>query len=169
MTTRSRTTETYHPWTTYIAAREEARRRGNRRVGTEHLVLGLLHDPEIASALGVTLDSAREALDLLDRQALDAIGIAPALDAPPLPGRDQPPRPNLKEVLKDRLALTPAAKSGLQEAGKPMRRGKHIVPQEVLVVVLACEPPDPAAALFAALGVDTAAARQRLATPPAAA
>jgi len=169
MTTRSRSAETYHPWTTYIAAREEARRRGDRRVGTEHLVLGLLHDPEIAPTLGVTLGSAREALDSLDRQALQAIGIAPVPDAPLLPERDLPPRPNVKAVLKDRLALTPAAKSALQEAGKPMRRGKHIVPQEVLVVVLACEPPDPAAALFVALGVDTAAARQRLATPPAAA
>ncbi len=138
-------------------------------MGTEHLVLGLLHDPEIAPTLGVTLDSAREALDSLDRQALQAIGIAPVPYAPLLPERDLPPRPNVKAVLKDRLALTPAAKSALQEAGKPMRRGKHIAPQEVLVVVLACEPPDPAAALFVALGVDTAAARQRLARPPAAA
>jgi len=169
MTTRSRSAETYHPWTTYIAAREEARRRGDRRVGTEHLVLGLLHDPEIAPTLGVTLDSAREALDSLDRQALQAIGIAPVPYAPLLPERDLPPGPNVKAVLKDRLALTPAAKSALQEAGKPMRRGKHIAPQEVLVVVLACEPPDPAAALFVALGVDTAPARQRLARPPAAA
>ena len=165
MTTRSRTTETYHPWTTYIAAREEARRRGNRRVGTEHLVLGLLHDPEIASALGITLESAREALDSLDRQALRAIGIAPTLDAPLLPERELPSKPNVKAVLKDRLALTPAAKSALQEAGKSMRRGKHIVPQEVLVVVLGCESPDPAADLFSALGVDAAAARLRLAKP----
>jgi|HubBroStandDraft_6_1064221.scaffolds.fasta_scaffold26237_5 hypothetical protein len=37
--------ERYHPWSTYIAAREEARRRGDRRVGTEHLLVALLENP----------------------------------------------------------------------------------------------------------------------------
>ena len=36
------------------AAREEARRRGDRRVGTEHLLLALLEDPAIEAVLGVT-------------------------------------------------------------------------------------------------------------------
>ena len=35
----------YHPWTTYIDARQEARRRGDHKVGTEHLVLALLMEP----------------------------------------------------------------------------------------------------------------------------
>jgi hypothetical protein len=38
----------YHPWTTYVYAREEARRRGDGCVGTEHLVLGLLREPDLA-------------------------------------------------------------------------------------------------------------------------
>src|SRR5262245_53869018 len=59
------------------AAAEEARRRGDRRIGTGHLLLGLLHDPtgEPARALGVDLESARAADDALDRAALAAVGV----------------------------------------------------------------------------------------------
>ena len=56
-------------------AREEARRRGNRRVGSEDLVLGLLREPDVAQLLGCDLGTAREALDAMDRDALVAIGI----------------------------------------------------------------------------------------------
>jgi hypothetical protein len=35
---------------------EEASRRGDRRIGTDHLLLGLLHDSGSAGALGVSLD-----------------------------------------------------------------------------------------------------------------
>jgi hypothetical protein len=162
MTTPSNAGDAYHPWTTYLRAREEARRRGDRRVGTEHLVLGLLSDPAIESALGISLEVARDALDSLDRQSLEALGITASLDAPPLPMRDTPARPTLKAVLKDRLPLTPAAKLALQKAGKPMRRGRHITPQQVLLELLALRLPDPAAVLFAALGLDTNAIRERL-------
>jgi hypothetical protein len=154
--------DAYHPWTTYIYAREEARRRGDRRVGTDHLVLGLLHDPTIASVLGVDVRAARVTLDSLDREALDALGIAPALDAPPLAMRETPSRPTLKAVLTNRLPLTPAAKLALQQAGKPIRRGRHITAQQVMLRLLDQKSPDPAAILFAALGVDIAAVRQRL-------
>ncbi len=58
-------------------ATEEARRRGDRRLGTDHLLLALLHDPDSgpARALGVDLESARAASDALDRAALTAVGI----------------------------------------------------------------------------------------------
>src|SRR6266536_896922 len=58
-------------------ATEEARRRGDRRLGTDHLLLVLLHDPDSgpARALGVDLESARAASDALDRAALTAVGI----------------------------------------------------------------------------------------------
>jgi hypothetical protein len=32
----------------------------------------------------------------------------------------------IKAVIKDRIRMTPAGKKVLQEAGKPMRRGRHI-------------------------------------------
>lgn len=168
MTAMPGSADAYHPWTTYIAAREEARRRGERRVGTDDLVLGLLRDTEIEAALGVTLASARTALASLDGQALKAVGIAGDLDAPLLPERDLPAKPTIKAVLTDRLPLTPAAKSTLQEAAKPMRRRQHITPQQVLLVLLENRHPDPAAALFAALGINAAAVRERLTISPAA-
>jgi hypothetical protein len=62
----------------------------------------------------------------------------------------------------DRLSLTPAAKVTLQEAGRPMRRGRHITPQQVLDR----KPPDSAAALLAAMAVDTAVVRGLGTSPP---
>ncbi len=157
----------YHPWTTYIDAREEARRRGDRKVGTEHLVLALLMDPALASALGADLQTARAALEAMDRQALGAVGVDVTIDAPPLatvePVR-RPRKPTLKNVWEGRLPLTPSAKTVLQESSKEMRgfRGHHLGPQHVLATLLRLDRPDPAAELFARLGVDRAAARERL-------
>ena len=169
MTPRPAAAENYHPWSTYIAAREEARRRGDTRVGTDHLVLGLLHDPEIVSVLDVTLTAARDAVGSLDRQALAAVGIAADLDSPLLPERELPKRPTVKAVFKDRLPLTPAAKNALRTAARPMRRRQHITPQQLLIALLDGGALDPAAILLATLGIDVAAVRQRLAAPPAAA
>jgi Clp amino terminal domain, pathogenicity island component len=154
----------YHPWTTYIYAREEARCRGDRKVGTEHLVLGLMREPVPVRALGADLETVREALAAMDRSALAAVGIGAALDAPPIPLREpgkRPVKPTLKAVLHDRLPLTPAAKAALRDASKEMRRGRHIPPQRVLLALLELGPPDPADALFAALGVDRDTARER--------
>ena len=63
--------------TVVTSALEEARLRGDRRIGTEHLLLGLLHDPDSVAArtLGIDLATAQEALDALDRAALAAVGI----------------------------------------------------------------------------------------------
>ena len=85
----------YHPWTTYVDARQEARRRGDHKVGTEHLVLALLMEPP----------------------------------------------------------------------SKEMRRfgGRHPGPGRILAALLQLDRPDAAAELFARLGVDRAAARDRLA------
>jgi hypothetical protein len=166
MTTARTDAETYHPWTTYIAAREEARRHGDARVGTDHLVLGLLHDAQIVAVLGVTLAAARDAVGSVDRHALAAVGIAADLDAPLLPERQLPKRPTVTAVLKDRLPLTPAAQNTLRTAARPMRRGQRITPQQLLLTLLNREAPDPAATLFATLGIDAAPVRQRLSAPP---
>ena len=67
MTTESAAPEVLHPWTIYMRASEEARRRGDRRTGTDHLLLALLEDPSIEGGLGVSLPQARQALESLDR------------------------------------------------------------------------------------------------------
>ncbi len=141
----------YNFGATYYDARDEAVRRGDRTIGTEHLVLALLAAPAspAARALGCDLDSARRALDALDHQALAAIGIEPGITAGPVAAR-----------ATGRLRLTPAAKAvltGIRDARKSRGAGLGIV----LSALLGLPRPDPAAELLAALGVDAQAARER--------
>ena len=174
MTAKANKVGEYHPWTTYVYAREEARRRGDRRVGTEHLVLGLLREPDIAQVLGCDLGAAREALDAMDRGALVAIGIDRALDAPPVPTREpalRGARPSLKAVLADRLPMTPVAKRVLEESGKDRRHRRSVdrwSRERVLIALLSLAPPDPAAALLDALEVNRDGVSTRLSEPSAA-
>ena len=134
----------------------EARQRGDRRLGTDHLLMGLIGDPqsEAARALGVELDAARAALDQLDGAALASIGLdVGALRLAGLPpARKRPP-------------LTSAARSVLLQAMEQTSRPKarRRTSRHLLLALLACEPPDPAAALLAQLGVDRAVVRERLA------
>ena len=58
--------------------------------------------------------------------------------------------------------MTPAAKKLLEEAVKPNRRKTQVTAQQVLAQILALQPPDPAAVLLAALGVNTSEIRRRL-------
>jgi hypothetical protein len=161
----------YHPWTTYIVAREEARRRGDRKVGTEHLLLALLSEPDLSGLLDVTVEEARAALDALDLQAFAAIGLDARLDLPPLPSTplaELPHKPTLRAVLKGRLPMTPTAKKMLQASRNGTRRGRadpdtRYVARNVLAALLELERPDPAAELLAGLGVEPAATRERLA------
>ena len=151
----------YHPWTTYMWAREEARRCGDRRVGTDHLLLGLLHDPATATALGVSLEQGRRALDSIDREALESLGLTAPLDAPPLEVRSVPTRPTLRAVLQDRLRMTPAAKVALERAARPARQRKRVDPHDVLLCLLDLKYPDPVADLFVELNIDGEAVRAR--------
>ena len=163
MTTESFAPEVLHVWTIYLRASEEARRRGDRRIGTDHVLLGLFEDPSIEAVLGVSLQQARQALESLDQEALGALGIGSGTDAPPLPMRAVPKKPTIRAVMKkDRLRMTPAAKKVLEEAVKPMRRKTQVTAQQVLAQILTLQPPDPAAVLLGALGVNTSEVRRRL-------
>ena len=81
MTTASVVPEVLHPWTIYMRASEEARRRGDRRYGTDHILLVLFEDPSIEAVLGVSLQQARQALESLDQEALGTLGLAGLLQA----------------------------------------------------------------------------------------
>jgi ATP-dependent Clp protease ATP-binding subunit ClpA len=136
----------------YRDASAEAKRRGDRRVSTEHIALAMLVDPdsETARAVGVSLESARAALDTQDREALTSVGIEVINNPPVISGR-----------LGERLRLTPAGRgvfAGLRrEAG-----GERLGVKHVLLALLSRERPDPAAELFHAIGVDRTEARNRL-------
>jgi hypothetical protein len=166
MTTEPVAPVTLHAWGIYVRASEEARRRGDRRTGADHILLALFEDPSIEVMLGASLQQARQALESLDREALGTLGLGAGTDAPELPTRAMPKRPTLRAVIeKDRPRLTPAAKRVLQESVRPNRRKTKVTAQQVLVQILTLEPPDPAAVLLAALGVNTSQVRRRLALP----
>jgi len=143
----------YNFGATYYDARDEAIRRGDRTIGTEHLVLALLVDPAspAARAIGCDLASARAALDALDGEALSAIGFRPAVTAGPVAVRT-----------RGRLRLTPAARAiftGIPDARRDRRAGLG----KVLSALMDLSRPDPAAQLLARLGVDAAAVGERFA------
>jgi hypothetical protein len=163
MTTESVAPKVLHAWATYMGASEEARRRGDRRTGTDHILLALFEDPSIEVVLGVSLQQARQALESLDHEALGALGLASGTDAPPLPMRAVPEKPRIREVMtKDHFRMTPAAKKVLQDAVKPNRRKTQVTAQQVLAQILTLQPPDPAAVLLGALDVNTSEVRRRL-------
>jgi hypothetical protein len=156
MTTESVAPEALHVWAVYLQASEEARRRGDRRTGTEHLLLSLLEDPSIEVVLDASLQQARETLESLDQEALGALGLAPGTDAPPIPMGPVPKKPRLRDIIqKNRLRMTPAAKKVLEDAVRPNRRKTQVTAQQVLAQILILQPPDPAAVLLGALGVNT--------------
>jgi ATP-dependent Clp protease ATP-binding subunit ClpA len=137
------------------SALEETRRRGDRRIGTEHLLLALLHDPRSAAAqaLGIDLETARATLDALDQAALASLGIdVQGIERPGIPGS------------RKRTPLTSGARSALGRAVKQTAhsRSRRIKPQHMLLALLDCESPDPAAELMAQLGIDRASVRDRI-------
>jgi hypothetical protein len=138
------------------AALDESRRRGSRRLGTEHLLLGLLHDPVCAAALGADLATARAALDDLDREALAALGI----DVTGLPAA-APPR---KRVTPSVGRLTSGSKAVIDAAIRQTTvRTRGTAPKRVLLELLTCESPEPCGDLLDRLAVDRDAVRARLA------
>jgi ATP-dependent Clp protease ATP-binding subunit ClpA len=141
------------------SAAEEARRRGDRRLGTDHLLLGLLHDQDspVAAALGIDLESARTALDALDRAALSAVGVN-------VDHLAQPPRPVHARRL---LPLTSGARAVIKRTVEETHRTKsrRIETRQFLLALLERERPDPAAELFEALKVDRSQVRSRLSAP----
>ena len=163
MTTEAAVPELLHPWGIYLQASEEARRRGDRRTGTDHLLLALFEDPSIEVVLGVSLQQARQAHASLDQEALGTLGLGSGADAPELPMRAVPRKPRLRDIAtKDRFRMTPTAKKVLQDAVKPNRRKTQVTAQQVLAQILTLQPPDPAAVLLGALGVNTSEVRRRL-------
>jgi ATP-dependent Clp protease ATP-binding subunit ClpA len=137
------------------AAHEEARLRGDRRIGTEHLLLGVLNEPagDAAAAFGADLAAAREALRELDLAALSAVGIdARGVARPPIPAS------------RKHTPFTSGAKSILSGAlGEARKAGsRRLTASHVLLALLDCEEPDQSAELVSSLGVDRAAVRARL-------
>ena len=140
----------------------EAGRRGDRRVGTEHLLLGLLDDPAGVAA-SVAADrrhsALRAALDALDAEALAAVGIDVTGFRPAPPVRAAP-----RLLGPARVPFTAAAKETLGRTVRSatVRKAGRIEPEDLLLALLDCATPDPAGELLDRFGVDRAAVRARL-------
>ncbi|WP_329081319.1 MULTISPECIES: Clp protease N-terminal domain-containing protein [unclassified Streptosporangium] len=132
----------------------EARRRGDRRIGTEHLLLGVLHEAEAAQALGADVESARSALAVLDDAALAAVGV----DAHGVE------RAMISAPSK-RMPFTSGAKAALSRAIAVARRSpaRRVTAVHLLVGLLDGDRTDPASDVLTELGVDRVTARARLA------
>lgn len=131
------------------AALHEAARQGAPRMGTDHLLLGLLGQPESlpARALGVTLAQARTALDSLDRAALAAIG----LDL----GRIESPDPPSRRMTLSRNGITSNAWAVLRCAVDATGvKTREQAPNHLLRSLLTLTTPDPSVELLTHLGID---------------
>lgn len=135
-------------------ARQEAGRRGDRRIGTEHLLVALLHDSAVAQTVGVDAGAAENAADQLDRDALGAIGLTIGAF-----------EPTGSAVARRVPRMTSGAKSVLQDALRTAtaEKASAITARHLLLALLDRHAPDPAAALLVALHVDRSMLRSRLA------
>jgi ATP-dependent Clp protease ATP-binding subunit ClpA len=138
-------------------AREEAERRGDRRIGTDHLLLALLHDETSAPAraLGVTLAEGRSALEELDLAALASVGIHLDGTLPAVSPRGR------RWITLNSSAR--AAVGGAKQAADRERKGRRIEGRHLLLALLAGREPDPAVALLLALSLEAGKVRERLA------
>ncbi|QIM15488.1 Clp protease [Leucobacter insecticola] len=133
----------------------EAERRGAVRIASDHLLLALLRNEEIAAAAGTDAAAVQMAADQLDRDALAAIGVSVSeVQLPPSTVKGKRATrmtSGAKEVLKGTLGYAAAEKS------------PTIAPRHMLLALLDRKEPDPAAVLLAALPVDRGELRERLA------
>jgi ATP-dependent Clp protease ATP-binding subunit ClpA len=121
---------------------EDAGRRGDRKVATDHLLIGILWDPAIAAEIGTSLEATRRAVDQLDRDALSAVGVDTAAFGQLVAAAGAvrlPFTPGAKAVLKRTLAHAAAEKS------------RRIETRHMLQALRERRAPDPAAELLAVL------------------
>jgi ATP-dependent Clp protease ATP-binding subunit ClpA len=100
----------------FEAAKEEAQMRGQNRVGSDHLLLALLREPEgVASrVLGMDVDQGRHALEQLDARALAAVGVQ-ASEVPPAASSAPGPDPlHRRSEVRSRAFGPSRAEAGLE-------------------------------------------------------
>ncbi|MFE3021241.1 Clp protease N-terminal domain-containing protein [Streptomyces sp. NPDC059256] len=135
------------------AAHEEARMRGDRRLGTEHLFLGVLPTEGAARAVGVDLETARATLGALDLAALAVVGIdARNVERVAIPAS------------RNRTPFTSGARTVVKRTVIEARKAgsRRIEADHLLLAILSCARPDPAAELVEALHIVRAEVRDRL-------
>jgi ATP-dependent Clp protease ATP-binding subunit ClpA len=138
-------------------AMEEAQQRGDARIGTEHLLIGVARSGTMTELMPDT-DALRAELDRIDAEALESVGLDPGLlevTAPaPQGGRGRsrhiPFTGGAKDILKG--ALREALGLG----------DRYIGVEHIALALTDVTGPDRAKAALSGLGVDTATLRASL-------
>jgi len=125
-----------------VLAQEEARRFGHNYIGTEHLLLGLLHEDEGIAAralasLNITLRGAREQVESIVGYGEEGTGA------------QAPFTPRSKKVLE--LALREA-----------MRLGHNYIGAEHILLGLVCENEGVASQMLSSMGVEADEVREQV-------
>jgi ATP-dependent Clp protease ATP-binding subunit ClpA len=133
---------------------EEAETRGDSRVGTEHLLIGVARCGYLEGVMP-DLESIRAELDRMDREALASVGVDPGLidaaaSAPRKRSGHIPFTGGAKEALKD--ALRAALELG----------HRHIGVEHIALALTAVQGPDRATQALRGLGLDPAMLRASL-------
>lgn len=137
-------------------AKDEAALSGDRRIGADHLLIALLHDPLVATALNTSAHDARHAFAELDRRALAAVGV----DLSDI-------EPGASASLNRHTPFTTGAKQTLSRAVRTatIEKARVIASRHLALALLDRHQPDPVGELLDALNVDRSAARELLAAP----
>jgi ATP-dependent Clp protease ATP-binding subunit ClpC len=136
------------------AAVEEAERRGDPSVGTEHFLIGVVFSaaPGI-DLIGASLDTLREAWAAMEQAALEATGVDADLPMDPVPNRRRGHLPftgGAKQVLEDSLR---------EAVGMGSRR---LEPEHIVIALTLRPPSDPVIRLLGSAGLSPDAIRTDL-------
>lgn len=131
-----------------VTATTEARLRADPLLGNEHLLLALLHDPELTPLWGERRAvDGRTALAAIDADALRSAGVEPVALAPaPAPGG------------RRSLDLSSGARRTIDAAQRiaKARRARRVQARDLLQALLITQAPDVSRQLMHRLGIDPA-------------
>ena len=145
------------------AATAIARRRGETRIGTDHLLMAVVTaGNEIARAAGLSMERLQDALDQMDGSALGAFGIDAAPEAWKMPSevaeslRFRPRRRRPKS--RHHLPLSAGAKQSLRKSVRVAldHRHRRVTTNHLLAALSTAGQNDPAIRLLRTSAVDPA-------------
>jgi hypothetical protein len=145
------------------AAQASARRRGDGRIGTDHLLIGVVTSGnEITRRAGLSVEGLHEALDRLDGSALGAFGIEAASEAllacSPVLGPHLGRKRLHRRIPARHLPLTAGAKRSLKKSVQLAldHRHRRINTNHLLAALSTGGHNDPAVRLLRSSAVDPA-------------
>jgi ATP-dependent Clp protease ATP-binding subunit ClpA len=136
------------------AAVEEAEKRGDASVGTEHLLIGVVSSAAPGSNLiGASVDTLREALAAIDQAALEATGVDADLPIDPVHNHR-----------RGHLQFTGGAKRVLEDTLREAigMGSRRLEPEHILIALTLRPPRDPAIRLLERAGLSPDAIRTDL-------